>query len=403
MAGLLGQGFDDPRSAAIMALSGGLLRGDMGAGLLGANAAYGNAQNDAMKRQMVMAQMQEQQMRMEEAQRQRAMEAQVQQAARGAMVSPEKANSLSMGPMPGGAEPPQVQPGFNQGEFLKSMYGINPLKAMELERSMAKDNSPLTVAPGASLVDRNTLKPVFTAPKEQSMPAAIQEYQFAQSQGYKGTFEQWDMARKRASGTNVNVGVNTDKSYFGNVAEGLAKNDVAAIDAGRSAPERIASSRRVREVLATNPITGTFAEQRLALNKALTTAGVIDGTNVANTEVLASTLASQTLDAIKTSGLGSGQGFTDKDRAFLERAKSGNIEMTPQALATLADLNERAAVASISRANSVIGKLRSNPQSGTVGGSLDLIDVPAQRPVVRKPPGAAAPAASGRLQFLGFE
>ena len=40
---LLGQGFEDPRSAAVMALAGGLLRGDFGGGLLGANQAYGQA------------------------------------------------------------------------------------------------------------------------------------------------------------------------------------------------------------------------------------------------------------------------------------------------------------------------------------------------------------------------
>jgi hypothetical protein len=176
------------------------------------------------------------------------------------------------------------------------------------------------------------------------------------------------------------------------VAEGLAKVDVGAIDAGRSAPDRIASARRVKEVLATNPITGTGAEARLSLNRALATAGLIDGTNVANTEVLASTLASQTLDAIKTSGLGSGQGFTDKDRAFLERAKSGNIEMTPQALGTLADLNERAAAASIARANAVIRKLRSSPQAGAMGQGLDLIPEPTVPPIVRRQPGQSAPS-----------
>jgi hypothetical protein len=59
MAGLLGQGFEDPRSAAVMALAGGLLQGNMGGGLIGSQAAYGNAQNDAMKRQYMQAQLAE--------------------------------------------------------------------------------------------------------------------------------------------------------------------------------------------------------------------------------------------------------------------------------------------------------------------------------------------------------
>lgn len=206
----------------------------------------------------------------------------------------------------------------------------------------------------------------------------------------------------RAGASNVNV--NTDKSYFGAVAESLAKNDAAMIDAARSAPERIQTAQRVKSLLAQNPITGTGAEARLSLNRALATGGLIDGKNVADTEVLASTLASQTLDAIKSSGLGSGQGFTDKDRQFLERARSGNIEMSGQTLARLADLNERSARVSISRGNSVIKKLRSTPQSGQMGAMLDPIEEPAifnGPSVVRKPASAGAPASG--VRFLGFE
>jgi hypothetical protein len=56
---LLGQGFEDPRSAAVMALAGGLLRGDFGGGLLGANQAYAQVQDGAMKRQLAQAQLEE--------------------------------------------------------------------------------------------------------------------------------------------------------------------------------------------------------------------------------------------------------------------------------------------------------------------------------------------------------
>lgn len=51
--GLLGNGFEDPRSSAIMALAGGLLKGDFGGGLLGANQAYAQTQADALKKQLV--------------------------------------------------------------------------------------------------------------------------------------------------------------------------------------------------------------------------------------------------------------------------------------------------------------------------------------------------------------
>jgi hypothetical protein len=175
-------------------------------------------------------------------------------------------------------------------------------------------------------------------------------------------------------GTNVNV--NTERSYFGNVAEGLAKSDAATIDAARAAPERVTSARRVLQTLQQNPITGTGAEIRLQLDKALATAGLIDPSRTQATENLMSSLAAGTLDSIKTSGLGAGQGFTDKDREFLERAKSGNININAQTLADLARLNERAGIASIEKGNQTIKRLKKAPGMSGLQTQLEEIVVP---------------------------
>ncbi len=63
MAGLLGNGWDDPQSQAIMALSSGLLSANgsqgLGAGLLGANNAVMAARQEAIKRQLMQAQIDE--------------------------------------------------------------------------------------------------------------------------------------------------------------------------------------------------------------------------------------------------------------------------------------------------------------------------------------------------------
>jgi len=217
----------------------------------------------------------------------------------------------------------------------------------------------------------NPVAPVFTAPKDQWSDPYTLGGQTVQKNQKTGQIRQAVTLPPQTT-----VSVNTDKSYFGNVAEGLAKQDVALIDAARSAPQRVESARAVKAFLDKNPITGTFAEGRLAFEKGLATAGLIDGERVKNTESLASNLASQTLDAIKTSGLGSGQGFTDKDRQFLERAKSGNIEINSGTLRQLADLNEKAALTSIKRGNEIIRKLRGSKEMGAVGGGLDEIPEP---------------------------
>ena len=174
----------------------------------------------------------------------------------------------------------------------------------------------------------------------------------------------------------TNVNVNTERSYFGNVAEGLAKSDASTIEAARSAPERVTSARRVIETLKQNPITGTGANLRLSLDKALSTAGLIDPSRTQATENLMSSLAAGTLDSIRTSGLGAGQGFTDKDREFLERAKSGNIEINAQTLGDLARLNERAGLASIEKGNQTIKRLKKAPGMSGLQSQLEEIAVP---------------------------
>jgi len=55
--GLLGNGWDDPQSAAIMSLAGGLLQGNFGGGLLGANQAYQEAKTAPLKEAMMKAQL----------------------------------------------------------------------------------------------------------------------------------------------------------------------------------------------------------------------------------------------------------------------------------------------------------------------------------------------------------
>lgn len=225
------------------------------------------------------------------------------------------------------------------------------------------------VGPGGQAYNPYQLKPgqVLNDPNK---PFGMNEQGIQPNNPYQA----YEIAKANAGGTKINmpaINLNTEKTYAGNVAEGLAKNDVSAIDVSRSAPQRITAAQEVKRILDTDKtITGTGAEWRLAANKALATAGIIDGSSVKNTENLASNLASQTLEAIKSSGLGSGQGFTDKDRQFLERAKSGNIEINRDTLRYLADINERAARKSIDYGNKVAERIKNHPAFGSVGQDL---------------------------------
>jgi hypothetical protein len=172
----------------------------------------------------------------------------------------------------------------------------------------------------------------------------------------------------------TNVNVSADKGYASNIAEGLAKQDLEMINAARSAPERLASARRVKALLAQSPITGAGADWRLAFEQGLATSGFKNGDTAMTTESLASELAGQTLDAIRTSGLGAGQGFSNADREFLALAKGGKINLTSGTLMRLATLNERAAALHINRGNKIIERIRKSPGMKNI--SIDDIEMP---------------------------
>jgi hypothetical protein len=73
-----------------------------------------------------------------------------------------------------------------------------------------------------TVIDERTGQPVFTgAPKAEKPPSAVQEYQFAVGQGYKGTFEQWDTTRKKAGASSVSI--NTGQKGYEN--ESKLRND----------------------------------------------------------------------------------------------------------------------------------------------------------------------------------
>lgn len=196
-------GMDTPEGQGLLAAAFSLLQarkmpGDRGIG--GALGAAGQqymgtrsqAQDQMQRRKLLDAQMAAQQRQLEQqqaAERQRAAD---EAAVRGSVL--------------GGS--------FDPRQFLQS----NPTASLgALEQGM-KFNSALNpapkfeaIAPGSSLYRMGPNGPelAMTAPdkpeKPQSLPAAIQEYEYAKGQGYNGTFEQWDTARKRAGATSVNV------------------------------------------------------------------------------------------------------------------------------------------------------------------------------------------------------
>lgn len=146
----------------------------------------------------------------------------------------------------------------------------------------------------------------------------------------------------KAGATNVNV--STEKKYGERFGGLIAESDAAKLAAAEKAPEAAATADRVMDLIGTGKvITGTGANARLQIAKALNLADGTDSEKIRNTEVLISSLAETTLGAIKSSNLGAGQGFTNADRDFLEKAKAGQLSYDSKSLAELARLSRLAA------------------------------------------------------------
>jgi hypothetical protein len=191
----------------------------------------------------------------------------------------------------------------------------------------------------------------------------------------------------------INLAVNTEKSYGGEFGQGLAKNDVSLYQTATKAPQVLQTVKDTKALLDSGKvITGFGANQRLdiaRLGSALNIGGKDTKEVVANTQQLFANRAQATLDSIRESGLGAGQGFSNADRDFLEKAKMGGIVYDKASLQRQLDIEERVARASANKWND---RIKSIPESATKPTGVG--------PVFITQPNAPT---TGGAKFLGFE
>jgi len=196
----------------------------------------------------------------------------------------------------------------------------------------------------------------------------MRNYETAVKQGFQGTFPQYEIMLKKAGASNVSVALPPAESeYVKTFGAGLAKQDLALRDIASNAPQAITSIQNQRKLLDSGKvITGIGANQRLDLARLGSEIGV-GGRDVkeltSNTQQLMAGRAGATLDAIKASGLGSGTGFSNADRDFLEKAKMGGITYDKAALQKQLALEEKVARIGANQWNE---RLKTMPKSAGV-------------------------------------
>jgi hypothetical protein len=213
--------------------------------------------------------------------------------------------------------------------------------------------------------------------KTAKVPSKIEEFEFAKTPeggGFKGTFVDYV---KAGSPGGVSLNVNTEKSFGGELGTQLAKQDAEKFNAASKAPSMLSNINATRDILTSgNVITGAFADEKLNIarvGQALGVTGKSTDEMVANTQTLFASRAGAVLDSIRASGLGAGQGFSNADRDYLEKAKMGGIKFSPDAMKKQLDIEEKVARATAGAWNERFDQM---PDSAKKPLGLNKIELP---------------------------
>lgn len=185
-----------------------------------------------------------------------------------------------------------------------------------------KDYTPESIAEYGRTGDPATLRAV-AKPAAENKTTDQRNYEFAVSQGYKGSFQDWLLQSKKAGATSVSTTVSTGKGFADKVPDMVEASKAAA----QGAIDTIGTTNRIREAIATGNVNlgpGATVQQyadQLALKMGW--GGATTADRLVKTQQVTRGLAQFTLDARKAL---KGQGtVSDYEGRLLERAASGGI------------------------------------------------------------------------------
>jgi hypothetical protein len=229
--------------------------------------------------------------------------------------------------------------------------------------------------PTTNVVDQSGQKQMFQTPGLGGAPKSVGT--FADVPLPANVFEQKKQIAKAGAS---NITQTTEKKFGEQFASKMADTDIAKMTTAEKAPQLAESANRIIDLVKQgNVFTGPVADVKLNIARGLNVLGASNDEKIANTESLIAATGQSTLDAIKSAGLGTGQGFTDKDLRFLQGIAGGKIDFKPETLTELARLQHLAATRSADSWNKRAKQLPKTATEGT-GLSLEPIKVPPLSP-----------------------
>lgn len=282
-----------------------------------------------------------------------------------------------------GAQDPQMQRQAQRRAFIQQIDMTDPNSLVQGIRASSSDPelNAFLLGKYKELETINKTKAETVAKMREGNAAMLtteqRNFKQAQDDGYKGSFNQWLTEQKRAGATNVSLSATADKSYGSELGGLVAKSDIALRDSANSAPEILNGVQQTRDLLDSGKVfTGTGANAKLnvlALGQAFGVTGANDNDVIAKTQQLQQQRSKAVLNQIKSSGLGTGQGFTDKDLNFLERASAGTITLSADTIREQLKIEEKLAKASVNKWNA---RVKTLPAQLTTSMGLSPVETP---------------------------
>lgn len=277
---------------------------------------------------------------------------------------------------------PQTQPSFDTQGFINAYMGKDPIKALALRGSLAKelplnkvdvkDYTPDSVAKFAQtnnyadLVPRNKLENVngvwadpYSGRNVSVGPQDLNKPMMYDPNGNpvaNTPFQKYEIGKARAGSTQITVDA-APKAFWSDFGKQASDKLFSERDAAQSAAGTLQSIGEIRKAVQGGAYQGAGADLKLGSAKALQALGFqIDPKAVANSEMFNAQANNFVLEKIKTLGANP----SNADREFIEKTVP-RLQTDPSALPLLLNYMEQKARAQVSGFNS---KIRGVQQRG---------------------------------------
>jgi hypothetical protein len=297
----------------------------------------------------------------------------------------------------------QQQPFFDQKRYTQDLISAGFGDELIKQRFTPKEAN-FDIAPDGTMYDKKTGQVVegqkFTKPESENMPSEVKEYQFAKSQGYQGTFRDFQVELKRAGASKTTVSVNQSQEkeehkavgkYFGEQYATIQKT-------GLGASGKISRVQRLDQLL-DGVNTGKFAPLGVEVASAAQSLGFNIDPKLGNKQAAEAIANEMALEMRNPSG-GAGMpgAMSDKDREFLKQTTPG-IEKTPEGRKLIAE-----SMVKLAKRDQEVARMARQYRSkhGTIdeGFYEQLQEYSDNNPLFTTPGNTGG---KGGVKFLGFE